>query len=66
MTEACSACKYFFKVNDTAGECRINPPNVFPVTQVDKDQRTFVLGKSFFPNVLSETWCGKFSPKAPN
>ena len=50
--EACSACRYFERVNEYGGKCRFNPPTVLVDAAVWMNE---------LPYVGNAEWCGQFA-----
>ena len=62
MKVQCTNCKYWARVErgrlgEEIGECRFNPPNVFPGPEFRADRNTL------WPRTESHDWCGKFTPR---
>lgn len=63
MTETiCKNCTYYFPIENGKGECRFNPPMVYPVPALSAEGKHFMNGISYFPTVAETAYCGKFSP----
>jgi len=66
----CAHCAFFSKLDPpdaripSAGECRFNPPGMFPIPIQTVAGPSLTAG-SFFPPVDGERhWCGKYRDRA--
>ncbi len=62
---SCSECIFFVPLTDNDqgnGECRLNPPSVFPAMQHSGISGTLpkIQLMSFYPIVKDGQWCGQF------
>lgn len=62
MAQQCKNCRFWQKVARTRmgalqGECRINPPSVFPGPEFQADRVTL------WPRTGADEWCGRFQAK---
>jgi len=55
MNSRCINCKHYLPVNDTTGQCHLNPP-VFAI-MLDNTR------KWLWPGVAVDHWCGQYAAK---